>query len=139
MSQFCFSKEEHEEVYKLLVKNREAFSLKDEIGTYPNIEVDLQVIDKLPLFIRPFYVKDKDKPIIDKEMQRLVHLVILKKDMSPHSFPIMLIARKNSSLKRIITDLKFLNSRLQRVSLAFPLNRDALQFWEVPNVNAYQL
>ena len=45
LSQSCLSKEQ-EEVYKLLVKYREAFSLRDEIGTCPNIEVDLQVIDK---------------------------------------------------------------------------------------------
>ena len=67
-----------------------------------------------------------------------MHLGILKKDMSPCSFPIILIARKNSGLKRIITDFKFLNSRLQRVNLSFPLLRMHVQFWEVPNVNAYQ-
>ena len=37
----------------------------------------------------------------------------------------MLIARKHSSLKRIINDFRFWNSRLQRVNLAFPLIRDA--------------
>ena len=46
----------------------------------PNIEVDLQDIDKSPFFIRPFHVKEKDKLLIDKEMQRLVHLGILKKE-----------------------------------------------------------
>ena len=63
--------------------------------------------------------------MIDEEMQRLVHLGILKKDMSPYSSPIMLIARENSSWKRIITDLRFLNSTLQRLDMAFPLSRDA--------------
>ena len=60
----------------------------------------------------------------DKEMQRLVHLHYFEKGLSPYSSPIMLIARKNSSLKRIIADFRFLNSRLQRVNLAFPLIRD---------------
>ena len=57
LSQFCLSKEEQEEIYKLLVKYKEAFSLRDEIGMCPNIEVDLQVLDKSPFFIRPFHVK----------------------------------------------------------------------------------
>ena len=58
-----------QEVYKLLVKYREAFSLRDEIGTCQNIEVDLQVIDKILFFIRLFDVKEEDKLMIDKEMQ----------------------------------------------------------------------
>ena len=42
----------------------------------------------------------------------------------------MLIARMNSSLKRIITDFRFLNSRLQRVNLVFSLIRDAFEILE---------
>ena len=61
-----------------------------------------------------------------KKKCRLAHLGILKKDMSPYSYPILLIGRKNSNLKRIITDFRFLNSRLQRVDLAFPLMTTAL-------------
>ena len=79
LSQSCLSKEEQEVVYKLLVKYREAFSLRDEIGTCSNIEVDFQVIDKSPFFIRAFHFKKEDKSMIDKEMQRVVHLGILKK------------------------------------------------------------
>ena len=37
LSQYCLSKEEQEEISKLLVKYTEAFSLRDEIGTCPNI------------------------------------------------------------------------------------------------------
>ena len=42
----CLSKEEQEKVHELLVTHRRAFSLKADIGTCLNIEVDLQVIDK---------------------------------------------------------------------------------------------
>ena len=62
--------------------------------------------------------------MIYKEMQRLLHLGTLKQDMLQYSSPITLIARKNSCLKRIITYLRFLNSRLWRVNLAFSLIRD---------------
>ena len=44
--------------------------------------------------------------MIDNEIQRLVHLGILKKDMSLDSLPIILSATKNSCLKRIITDFR---------------------------------
>ena len=46
LSQSCVSKEEQQDVYKLLVKYRYVFYLRDEIGICPNIEVDLQAIDK---------------------------------------------------------------------------------------------
>ena len=39
-------KEEQEEVYNMLVEYREAFNLRDEIGTHPNIQIDSQIIDK---------------------------------------------------------------------------------------------
>ena len=48
------------------------------------------------------------KPMIDKEMQRLGHLGILKQDMYPCSSPIMLIAAENSNLKGIITNFGFI-------------------------------
>ena len=58
----------------------------------------------------------------DKEMQRLVHLGILKQDMSSYSSPIVLIVRKNSCLKRTITDFRFLNSRLQKREFGLSIN-----------------
>ena len=68
----------------MLVPYRGAFSLRDEVGKCPNFEVDLQVNDKSPFLIRPLHVKEEDKPMTNKEMQRLVLLIILKQDMSPY-------------------------------------------------------
>ena len=42
------SKEEKIKVMDMLFKYREAFSLRDEIGTCPNIEVEIDVTDKSP-------------------------------------------------------------------------------------------
>ena len=57
-------KKEQAEVYNLLVKYTGSFSLRDEIDTCQNIEVDLQVYRQIIIFIRPFHVKDKK--MIDK-------------------------------------------------------------------------
>ena len=70
------------------------FSLRDEIGTCPNIEVEIEVMDKLPFFIRPYHVREEDKAIIDKEMKRLCYVGILKEGFSAYSSPVMLISRK---------------------------------------------
>ena len=44
----CSTKEEKKEVMDMLYKYRDAFSLRDEIDTCPNIEVEIDVTDKSP-------------------------------------------------------------------------------------------
>ena len=51
----------------MLYKYKEAFSLRDEIGTCPNIEVEIDITDKSPFFIRPYYVKEEDKIFYTKK------------------------------------------------------------------------
>ena len=48
----CYlTKLEKKEVRELLYQYKDAFSLRDEIGTCPNIEVEIDVTDKSPIFI----------------------------------------------------------------------------------------
>ena len=44
----CLTKEKKTEVMNMLYRYREAFSLRDEIGTCPNIKVEIDVTDKSP-------------------------------------------------------------------------------------------
>ena len=66
----------------MIYEYREVFSLRDEIGTYPNIEIDIDIMDRTPFFIRPYHVKEEDKRILDKEIKRLWYLGILKEGFS---------------------------------------------------------
>ena len=65
----CLTDKEKGEVMEMLCKHKEVFSLRDEIGTCPNIEMEIDVTDKSPLFIRPYHVKEEDKTLIYKEMK----------------------------------------------------------------------
>ena len=56
----------------MLFNYKEAFSLRDEIGTCPNIEVEIDVTDKSPFFIRPYHIREEDNAFIDKEMEVIV-------------------------------------------------------------------
>ena len=47
----------------MLYKYKDTFSLRDQIGTCLNIEVEIDVTDKLPFFIIPYHVKEEDKNI----------------------------------------------------------------------------
>ena len=65
----CLTKIEKTWVRDLLYKYKDAFSLRDEIGLCPNIEIEIDITDKLPFFIRPFHANEEDKVILDKEMK----------------------------------------------------------------------
>ena len=120
----CFDKEEKTKVMDMLYKYREAFNLRDEIGTCPNIEVEIDVTDKSPYFIRPYHIREEDKTFIDKEMKRLCYMGILKEGSSAYSSPVMLISRKLTKDKRVVTDFRYLNMRIAKNDLAYPLVRD---------------
>ena len=82
------------------------------------------VTDKSPFFIRPYHVREEDKAIIDKEMMRLCYMGIIKEGFLAYSSPVMLISRKLTKDKRLVTDFRHLNVRIAKNSLAYPLVRD---------------
>ena len=108
----------------MLFKYREAFSLRDEIDTCPNLEVERDVTDKSAFFIRPYHVRKEDKAFIDKEMKQLCYMGILKEGFSAYSSPVMLISRKLTRDKRVVTDFRHLNMRIAKNNLANLLVRD---------------
>ena len=109
---------------EMLYEYKDVFSLRDEIGMCPNIEVNIEVTDNSPFFIQPYHVKEEDRAVLDKEMRWLCYLGILKEGFSAYSSPIMLISRKLTSDKRVVTDFCHLNTRIAKNNLAYPLLRD---------------
>ena len=69
-------------------------------------------------------MREEDKAIIDKEMKRLCFIGILKEGFSAYSSPVMLISRKVTKDKRVVTDFRHLNVRIAKNNLAHPLVRD---------------
>ena len=62
----------------MLYEYKDAFSLRDKIGTCQNIDVEIDIRDRSSFFIRSYHVKEEDKHILGKEMKRLCYLVILR-------------------------------------------------------------
>ena len=120
----CLNKEEKLKVMDMLYKYKDAFSLRDEMGTCPNIVVEIEVTHRSPFFIRPYHVREEDKVVIDKEMKRLCYIDILKEGFSAYSSPVMLISRKLTKDKRVVTDFRHLNVRIAKINLSYPLVRD---------------
>ncbi len=118
------SNKEKKRVMQTIYKHKSAFSLRDEIGECPNIKVNIDVLDESPFFVRPFNISEEDKPFMDWQMERLVHLGILSKKSTSHSSPVMLISRKVTKDKRAVTDFRLLNARIVRKNCTTPLMRD---------------
>ena len=133
----CLTEEEMKEVMEIY-KYKEVFSLRDEIGTCPNIEIEIDVTDKSPFFIRPYHVKEEDKALIDKEMKCLCYLCILKEGFSASFSPVVLLSRKLTKDKRVVTDFRHLNVRIAKNNLAYPLLKDTFSVLGSSNVKYYQ-
>ena len=127
LSQSILNTSEKEELMQIILKHKSAFSLRDEIGECPNIKIDIDVIDESPFFVRPFPISEEDKPIMDKQMQRLCSLKILSRNTTSHTSPVMLITRKVTRDKRPVVDFRLLYTRIKRHNTATPLLRDIYQ------------
>ena len=75
----CLNKWEKRKLRNLIYEYKDEFSLNDEIGTCPNIKVEIDITDSSPFFMRPFHPREEDKAILDKEMKRLCYLGILNR------------------------------------------------------------
>ena len=77
------------------LKNVEQFSsilsLRDEIGTCPFMEVHLKLKDETPFFVRPYPMREEQKKVIQKEMDRPKYLGIIQKGLTGYSSPVVLV------------------------------------------------
>ena len=108
----------------LIYEYKDVFSLRDEIGTCPNIKVEIDITGNSPFSVRPFHAREEDKAILDMKMKRLCYLGILKEGLSAYSSPVMLISRKMTQDKRVVTAFRHLNMRIAKNNLAYPLLKD---------------
>ena len=79
LSEACITEKQKQDLYKIILKYREAFSPRDEIGLCPNMEVKLELKDKIPFYIRLFTIKEEERIIVDREMRKGCLLGTLRK------------------------------------------------------------
>ena len=66
LKESALNRKDKAKLMKLILKYRDGFSLRDEIGECPNLVADIKVIDESPFFVRPFPLSETDKPFMDK-------------------------------------------------------------------------
>ena len=105
----------------------DVFSLRDEIGTCPFIEVHLKLKDETSFFVRPYSMREEQKKVIQKEMDRLENLGIIRKGLTGYSSLVVLVKWKNQNLYQVCSDFHILNEKLVKINHAFPLVRDCIE------------
>ena len=121
------NEKEKEEFLMKVEQFTDVFSLRDEIGTCPFIEVHLKLNDETPFFVRPYPMREEQKKVIQKEMDRLEHLGIIRQGLTSHSSPVVLVKWKNQNLYRVCSDFRLLNEKLVKINHTFPLVRDCIE------------
>ena len=118
---------EKEEFLTKVEKFTDVFSLRDKIGTCPFIEVHLKLKDKTPFFVRLYPMREEQKKVIQKEINRLEHLGIIRKGLTSYSSPLFLVKWRNQNLYQACSDFRILNEKLVKINHAFPLVRDCIE------------
>ena len=116
-----------EEILAKVKEFTDVFSLRDKIGTCPFIEVHLKLKDETPFFVRPYPMREEQKKVIQKEMERLDHLGIIHKGLTSYSSLVVLVKRKNHNLYLVCSNFHTLNEKLVKINHAFPLVRDCIE------------
>ena len=71
-------------------------------------------------------MREEDKVYIHKAMKRLCYIGILREGFLAYCSPVMLISRKLTKDKRVVTDFRHLNVRIAKNNLAYLLVRDTI-------------
>ena len=72
-------------------------------------------------------MREEQKKVIQKEMDRLKHLGIIHKGLTGYSSPVVLVKQKNQNLYRVCSDFHILNEKLIKINHAFLLVRECIE------------
>ena len=83
------------------------------------LEVYLTLKDETPFFVQPYPMREEQKRVVQKEMDRLEHLGIIRKGLTGYSSLVVLVKRKNQNLYRVCSDFQILNKNCLRLTMHF--------------------
>ena len=72
-------------------------------------------------------MREEQKKVIQKEMDRLEHLGIICKGLTSYSSLVVLVKQKNQNLYRVCSNFRILNEKLVKIIHAFLLVRDCIE------------
>ena len=72
-------------------------------------------------------MREEQKKVIQKEMDRLEHLGIIQKGLTGYSSRVVLVKQKNQNLYRVCSDFHINNEKLLKINHVFPLVQDCIE------------
>ena len=72
-------------------------------------------------------MREEQKKVIQKEMDRLEHLGIIHKGLTSYSSLVVLVKQKNQNLYQVCSDFRILNEKLVKINHAFLLVKDCIE------------
>ena len=72
-------------------------------------------------------MREEQNKVIQKEMDRLEHIGIIRKGLTSYSSLVVLVKRKNQNLYRVCSDFWIFNEILFKINHAFPLVQDCIE------------
>lgn len=70
------------------------------------------MLDDTPFVRRPYPIPFSLRPEVDKVIEEMLQLGVIKRESSPFASPMTVVRKKNGSV-RICLDARFLNSRME--------------------------
>ena len=117
-----------QQLWEIVKRNIKAYSLHDDIGQVKDMSIKIELSDDTPFFVRPYSATEEEKEIINRELQKLVLLGVIKRGMSSYCCPVFLLKKphEKSGTYRVLGDFRTINQRINSLHCAAPLLRDCL-------------
>ena len=119
--------EQRRDLLQLLYDYKGSFARSlAEMKVYQGYEHDIELVSNRRIFKRNYKLTSEDAAVAEKQIQEMVELGIVEETMDPYfNSPIFLVDKKNGE-KRLIVDLRDLNSVIRPMLVQLPKVNDLL-------------
>ena len=113
-------------ITKLLHRNKDIFAKTDsDLGHTDVVKMKIDTGDHAPIKLRPYRVPLQKRDEVNKAIDDMLDANIIKRFMSPWSFPIVVVSKKEGT-SRMCVDFRKLNKITRPTSYPLPLIDDIL-------------
>lgn len=111
---------ERQALESLLSNNVDRFAFSNEqLGRSTVVPVDIKTIDEEPVHCHPYRVSSVQREIIDKQVEEMLKLGVIRESTSPYAAPVVLVKKPDDSW-RFCIDYRKLNKKICRDSYPIP-------------------
>ena len=108
----CLTKEEKEKLLKLVIKHKQAFSLRGEVGSSKSMTYQIRLRPEAEHFFRqPYRASPLERDLMRQEIEKLIKLGLIEK--SPQNYvpfcSASLLVAKGDKSARLVVDYRLLN------------------------------